>query len=92
MTYCPSPTNGVVSFESLAAPFLDEGEVVETSPGCVLSPKRDFKIPELQLSSVALFSLRLLPSAISDGAPCGTVFVVGLLSALIHLKYFNNHL
>ena len=91
MTYCPSPTNGVVSFESLAAPFLDEGEVVETSPGCALSIGRDFEIPALP-SSTALFPLQLLPSAISDGAPSGTVFVVGLLSALIHLKYFNNHL
>ena len=33
VTYSPVPINGVVSLGSSTAPFLDEGEVLETIPG-----------------------------------------------------------
>ena len=55
VTYSPVPTNGAVSLGSSAAPFLDEGEVVETKPDCPPSLGRVLEFP-LPQSSKASFS------------------------------------
>ena len=55
VTYSPVPTNGAVSLGLSPAPFLNEGGVVETRPGCPSSLGRVLEIP-LPRSSKASFS------------------------------------